>query len=217
LEEIPITVSLSRLALIAKGAMRAGDRPAKVAPPPQAARAVSGPICAGWVADGALARNAAASGSGLITEGVAAPSVARPDDPWAWHAMPRIRPEGFRRRRRYDLGRDGDGAIRIDGWFRDAYLADDGAEVALHEYSLEACVDPATSVVTAIRAVDRVLPGPECRNAAASVDAAIGRRVDALPAFVRDEMSGITTCTHLSDAVFALGSLHALVASLAEG
>jgi Protein of unknown function (DUF2889) len=214
LEEIPITVSLSRLALIAKGAMKASDRPVRVEPAVRAMRtAPRRPVCAGWVAEGALARNAAESGGGLITEGVEAPSMTRPDDPVAWHDMPPIPPEGFRRRRRYDVDRDDDGTITIDAWFRDAYLADDGAEVALHEYSLDARVNSDTFVVTAIAAVDRVLPGPECRNAAASVEVAIGHRVDDLPALVRERMSGSTMCTHLSDAVFALGGLHAVVAS----
>jgi hypothetical protein len=208
LEEIPIIVSLSRLALIAKGAMRPGDRPPGTAP---ATAGIGAPICAGWVQHGQLALRSGADGPTLLTEGVVAPAVVRDDDPLGWHDVAPMVPEGFRRRRRYDVALDG-GKVVIDGWFRDSYLADDGYEVALHEYTVETRLDPTTLIVTECSALDRVLPGPECRDAALSVARLVGHPLDAVPNLIRDEFTGVATCTHLNDALYALGGVHGLAA-----
>ncbi len=61
-------------------------------------------VCAGWQEDGAIVTNVLAVGHVPIALGPEAPSLARPDDPLAWHDPPGpIPPHGMRRRRRIDV------------------------------------------------------------------------------------------------------------------
>ena len=105
--------------------------------------------CAGWINDGVMLGALDETGIFPIPLGPDAPDLDDPDDPLAWHEMEPMVPRSVRRRRRLDLV-DGDPLI-VDVHFRDSHLAVDAAEDILHEYTLQATVDPTTLVVLALR------------------------------------------------------------------
>ena len=123
-----------------------------------------------------------------IPLGPDAPDLDHPDDPLAWHAMEPMAPKSVRRRRRLDLI-DGD-PLTVDVHFRDSHLAVDAAEDVLHEYTLQATVDPDTLVVLHAEAQARTLPWPECPNALASAPRLSGEPVAGLRAKVQDGVNG---------------------------
>ena len=172
-------------------------------------------VCAGWQEGGAIVTNVLAVGHVPIALGPEAPSLARPDDPLAWHDLPDpIRPRGMRRRRRIDvvLPTDADGLLRVDAMFRDSYVTASGVETIVHEYTLTAEVDPATGEVLTSEATPRALPFAQCPEAAGSADRLVGQGLDDLRARIRAEFAGPTTCTHLNDMVRALADVGPLAA-----
>ncbi|MEJ7583106.1 MAG: DUF2889 domain-containing protein [Acidimicrobiales bacterium] len=104
----------------------------------------------------------------------------------------------------------------VESMFRDSHVDDNGVETVLHEYEVEATVDPRTRCVTSVTTTPRVLPWPECPAAEASAERVVGVRVDELRPFVRNNLTGVTTCTHLNDALRALADVASLVRHLAE-
>ena len=153
-------------------------------------------VCAGW-ATGSAMPIALATGEPVLTVGRAAP---HDDD---LEALP---PLSMRRRRRLQADRDGD-VLHVTSMFRDTYTDADGAETVVHEYDLVASIDLRTRTVTAIDATPGQLPGPDCPRAAGSAARVVGRSLDDVRAFVRAELVGVTTCTHLNDALRAVGDL----------
>jgi hypothetical protein len=158
-------------------------------------------VCAGWE-DGSEMPTAMLAGEPVLRIGRAAP---RFDDD-----LPALAPGGMRRRR--ELAADiVDDAVHVTSWFRDTYITDEGAETLVHEYDLSAIVDLASRVVTASSAKPGQLPATDCPKAAGSAGRLVGRSLPELRAYVREELVGITTCTHLNDALRALGDLEALL------
>ncbi len=151
-----------------------------------------------------------------IALGPEAPSLDRPDDPWAWHELPGpILPHGMRRRRRIDVVPPGDprrGVLRVDAMFRDSYVTASGLETIVHEYTFTADVDPRTHVVLASEAVARALPFGQCPEAAASGARLTGSGLDDLRERIRSEFVGPSTCTHLNDMLRALADVGYLAA-----
>jgi len=143
-----------------------------------------------------------------IPLGPDAPDLDRPDDPLAWHDMEPMAPKSVRRRRRIDVI-DGD-PLSVDVHFRDSHLAVDAAEDVLHEYTLQATVDPDSLVVLSSEAQARTLPWPECPNALASAARIAGERVADLRTKVHADFRGTTTCTHLNDVLRSLAGVSAL-------
>jgi len=143
-----------------------------------------------------------------IPLGPDAPHLDHPDDPLAWHEMEPMAPKSVRRRRRLDVI-DGD-PLRVDVHFRDSHLAVDAAEDVLHEYTLQATVDPEALVVLGADAQARTLPWPECPNALASATRIAGEPVAGLRAKVHADFRGTTTCTHLNDVLRSLAGVSAL-------
>ena len=94
-------------------------------------------------------------------------------------------------------------------------MDEDGAESVVHEYSVSGAVEGTQGRVTAMAAQARVLPWMECPAAVASADRLIGMPVSELRAWVRREMTGASTCTHLNDTLRALGDVTALASVLA--
>jgi hypothetical protein len=178
------------------------------------ARMLKADICSGWRSDGTM-MVALRSGGGMPAPvGPPAPSLVDVDDPVGWHDIAALPPAAMRRRRLVDVTW-GD-PLAVYAMFRDTHKGSDGAETVLHEYSVEATVDPATLRVVYCRATPRSLPWIECPNAADSAARLEGQPVAALRSFVRAELTGISTCTHLNDLLRSLADVAALAAILAE-
>lgn len=153
-------------------------------------------VCAGWEA-GSVMATALATGAPVLTVGRVAPH----DD-----ELPPLPVSSMRRRRRLLAESEGD-ALRVTSMFRDTFTTDGGVETVVHEYDLVATVAHDTGVVIAIEASPGQLPGPDCPRAAGSATRLVGRSLDDVRAYVRAELIGTTTCTHLNDALRALGDL----------
>ena len=164
--------------------------------------------CAGWINDGVMLGALDETGIFPIPLGPDAPDLDDHDDPLAWHEMEPMVPRSVRRRRQLDLV-DGD-PLHLDVHFRDSHLAVDAAEDILHEYTLQATVDPTTLVVLACEAQARTLPWPECPNALASATRIAGEPIAGLRAKVHADFRGTTTCTHLNDVLRSLAGVSAL-------
>ena len=168
--------------------------------------------CAGWINDGVMLGALDETGIFPIPLGPDAPDLDDPGDQLAWHAMEPMVERSVRRRRLLDLV-DGD-PLSLDVHFRDSHLAIDAVEDILHEYTLQATVDPATLVVLSAEAQARTLPWPECPNALTSAVRIAGERVTDLRATVHADFRGITTCTHLNDVLRSLAGVTALAGGL---
>jgi hypothetical protein len=165
-------------------------------------------LCAGWREGGTIMVQLRGEGFSPTVTGPVAPALDR-DDPLGWHSMAELAPSSMRRRRRLDV-RQHDGRLIVDAMFRDSYVNPDGVETIIHEYTIDASVDPATSQIQHITSDARVLPWRECPVAAGSAGRLAGARVDELRSQVRESLSGISTCTHLNDALRGIEDVTAL-------
>jgi hypothetical protein len=168
-------------------------------------------ICAGWAEGATIAQDLEAQGMPPLTTGPEAPVLTDPSDPVSWHRMPALAPTDMRRQRRVDLTRDDAGDLVVDAMFRDTHMAENGFVSVIHEYTIDATVDAATMLITSIDATPRALPFVECPAAALSATRLVGRRIGDLGTDVRDQFTGISTCTHLNDALRAFDDVAALV------
>ena len=171
--------------------------------------------CAGFVTGGLL-MNMFEDGDPVIVTGPDAPSLDDPGDPQAWHPMAPLPVHGMRRRRRLDVyDVDGGGSMmQIDAMFRDTYVRGDRQETVIHEYTLAATVDPDSGEIVTAQAVPRVLPWQECPGAVDSATRIIGMTLSDLHFRVRNELTGITTCTHLNDLLRSVADAAALIVLL---
>src|SRR5262245_13494388 len=169
-------------------------------------------ICSGWRTGGTAMR---LMSSGRPPMGVTpiAPELVPADDPLAWHHLDEMPRASMRRRRRVDVVPARDGVV-VDAMFRDSCRTPDGREVAVHEYTMHATVDPAARTVVSIAAEPRVLPFVECPSAAGNVDRIIGDRVADLRSTVLRSLTGLDCCTHLNDALRALAEVPVLLDQL---
>jgi Protein of unknown function (DUF2889) len=178
-------------------------------------------LCAGFQAGGTImkAREENNRGGGGRVTGPVAPSLERPDDPWAWHEFPPLEVDSMRRRRRIDVRRSGDDRdfAVVEALFRDSHLGEDGYETIIHEYVVTATVDTRTMTFVDAEATPRVLPWWECPQAAASATRLTGRPLRMLRPAVRADFLGPTTCTHLNDTLRALEDVEVLIAALPPG
>jgi hypothetical protein len=169
-------------------------------------------VCSGWRAGG-RAMASVASGDGIpLQDCPPAPDLAggeQSPDELSWHDIGPLPPGAMRRRRRIDVG--GRDPVEVDAMFRDTYGEPDGTEVVLHEYGLEATLDPEGLVVRSIDATPAVLPFGECPLAAAHVDDLVGRRIGDFRSAVREQLTGIRSCTHLNDMLRVLADVTYLV------
>ncbi len=164
-------------------------------------------ICAGWRTGGEMARAVEEGDVPYLGEGPLALPLEVVDDPLAWHPMSPLPVGSMRRRRRIDFtpSPSDTGAVDFDVMFRDSFIEDDGRESAVHEYQVIGWADP-DGVVRRIEAIARVLPGPECPVAVASALRLVGVALSEVRALVTGEFSGISTCTHLNDALRSIGA-----------
>ncbi len=132
------------------------------------------------------------------------------DDEWAWHTMEKPPEVCFRRRRRIDTWSE-DACIAVDAHYRDSVWGPEHDEVALHEYSLQATVDPGSNLLRTISVEAHVLPFPECPSVTRQVGELVGRDVTSLRAEVQRALPGIHGCTHLNDMLRGLSDVPALL------
>ena len=166
-------------------------------------------ICSGFQTGSSALTMEARSGHNVAP----VPPLGDVTDPWSWHE-PAPHPEvAMQRARRIDVWLDGND-IGIDAMFRDSCWTPDGTEVAVHEYRLDATVDPRTMLVTSVTAEPRVLPYAECPGAAPNVVRMIGAPVADLRKEVLVRLRSIDCCTHLNDALRSLAEVPVLVATL---
>jgi hypothetical protein len=160
-------------------------------------------ICAGWATGGTILNEMADLGAPPVVTGPPAPDLQPADDPLAWHACGPLPPHGMRRRRRLDLWRDG-GLVAIECFFRDSHFDPAGLETVVHEYTVQASLDPATMRFVSCEAAIGALPWIECPAAAASAGRLAGAPADGLRDWVRETFVGTSTCTHLNDTLRSL-------------
>lgn len=141
-------------------------------------------------------------------------SLVHPDDPSGFHELTRHTQVSMRRARRIDVWRND--RIHIDATFQDSASTPDGGRVAVHEYLLNAVVDPVAMTLLGVEADPRILPYPECPAAAGNVNRLVGVPLRDLRGVVLRELRRTLGCTHLNDALRALAEVPMLVAALAD-
>lgn len=202
LDDVPVATLISGHALSASGALGKGMKSGYLPLADQ---------CAGFVTGGLL-MTSFQSGDPAVVTGPTAPPLEDAADPVAWHEMVPLPVHGMRRRRRLDVYQASDGPeVLIDAMFRDSYVRTDSTETIIHEYTLDASVDPGTGIILSSKAVPRVLPWQECPGAVASATRITGMRLDELGFRVRQELSGTSTCTHLNDLLRSVADAAALI------
>lgn len=139
--------------------------------------------------------------------------LRNPADTAGWHDFPELSGVTMRRARRIDVWREG-GVIRIDSAFQDSAPRPDGTRAALHEYRLEATVDPATLELLSLEPEPRVLPFGECPGAIGNARALAGSPLPEIRESVLANLRGPRGCTHLNDALRALADVPRLAQQL---
>jgi hypothetical protein len=141
-------------------------------------------------------------GHNPVPIGPAAPPL-EPDGALDWHALGPLRHPTVRRRRRLDvLAPEPNGQFGVQEHFRDSYAAADG-ETVMHEYLVDAIVDQAGRIVS-VDVDPRVLPWHECPGATPGAQRLVGAALSDIPARVRADFAGATTCTHLNSTLRTL-------------
>jgi hypothetical protein len=168
-------------------------------------------LCAGWQAGGTLLASLV-DGRPPALLGPVALEVLEDDDPEAWHARPVLPADSTRRARRIDVWRDD--LVHVDVFFRDTTMGSHGDETVIHEYTLEAAVDPVSMTFVACTATPRVLPWRECPEAIGSAGRIVGMPVLGLRPEVRTQLVGPSTCTHLNDVLRGLEDVDWLTRAL---
>ncbi len=206
LDELPVAALISGYAALYAGTMPSGSRDRS---------AMKSDICSGWRNDGTMMESVHAGLGVPVTLGPKTPTLASEQtiDPDGWHHIDALAVGSMRRRRLLDLHL-ADDTWEIAAMFRDTHVDPDGGETVLHEYSLKATVDATERRFVTCRAVPRVLPWVECPVAAASADRLDGQSIDEVRNFVRAELVGTSTCTHLNDLLRSLGDITGLAATL---
>jgi hypothetical protein len=145
-------------------------------------------------------------------------SVADPADPIGWHRLEDVAEISARRSRRLDVYLDGAPGtaplVRVDAFFQDSAPTPEGHRVAVHEYRLDATVDPVSGTLVQVSADPRVLPYRECPLATVNIEELVGTPVVDLRETVLERLRGTLGCTHLNDALRALAEVPTLMAPL---
>jgi hypothetical protein len=175
-----------------------------------------GDLCAGWAVDGTMLTIIREDGVNPMTIGALAPPLLREDDPDAWHTFAPLPPHSTRRLRRIDVTtpETAGAPAAVDVFFRDSRFDGEAVEHVVHEYTVQATIDPATATLIDIAAAADVLPWRECPGAVASATRLAGMPVADLRRHVRVEFVGTTTCTHLNDVLRGLADLGVLLREL---
>ncbi|HLN18416.1 MAG TPA: DUF2889 domain-containing protein [Acidimicrobiales bacterium] len=173
-------------------------------------------MCAGWASDATMMVTMRAKGENPTPVGPPAPVVEPEDDPLACHPLSPLPPHAVRRRRRLDVvaPRGADELHQLDIFFRDSHVDAEGLETVLHEYTVHGNVDAATRRIVDLSATAQVLPWTECPGALGSAARLVGEPLEGLRPKVRQEFSGVTTCTHLNDTLRGITDVGVLIEEL---
>src|SRR5262245_29459173 len=173
--------------------------------------ALQADICAGWAVGEPLHDVLAATGHIAIPSGPPAPVLER-DDPDGWHTLEPLGEGTVRRRRLLEVSHTTPPpGLDVRAHFRDSWSGE-GSEIALHEYGIEAAVD-GDGRIARVEVDARVLPWDACPGAVPSASRMVGVAVGDLPARVRAELVGPSTCTHLNSMLRSLVDISALAAT----
>lgn len=140
--------------------------------------------------------------------------LRNPADPDGWHLFPQSDSVSFRRARRIDVWREGDG-IAVEASFQDSAPRSEGrGRAALHEYIVRLRAHANSGVIESLDPEPRVLPFHECPGAIANARSLIGTPIAAVRETVLEKLRGPAGCTHLNDALRALAEVPQLLAAL---
>lgn len=203
LDDLPLALLIANYGLTR-------EHPEWEIPPEATARLTD--LCAGWAQEGTMLVALTRSGTFPVPIGPPAPPLDSPADPLGWHHLDDLPPRAVRRVRRLDLVQ-GD-PLTLEVYFRDSHRGADGKADVLHEYTLDATVDPRTLEVTSAAARAHTLPWPECPGALASASRVVGVRVHVLPDLVAADFVGTSTCTHLNDLLRSMSGVGCMVEAL---
>jgi hypothetical protein len=199
LDDIPAVVLVSGIAEASAERGRSADEIAQFA--------IAENVCTGWRTGGSAMRVVRA-GTSPAAKGPRAPELIS-DDRLGWHHMPGLGQAALRRRRRMDIHLAD--AWEVDAYFRDTFVPVSGVhaghEMVVHEYTLSARIDPATTRILRLNAVPRVLPFPECPAAVASARQLLGSRLAGLRERLHADFAGAIGCTHLTDMLRSLADV----------
>lgn len=184
-------------------------------------------VCAGWATGTPVLETLRLEGFAALPIGPQAPELDT-DDALDWHAMAPLGHPTVRRLRRLDVlptvaepdhpdpteTGHAPGALTLQSHLRDSFAAQDG-ELVMHEYLLDADLD-ADRVLTAVSVQPRVLPWYECPAAVNSAERVVGTPLCDIPARVRGDFTGRSTCTHLNSTLRCLVDADSLAADLLE-
>jgi hypothetical protein len=205
LDDVPVTALISGHALSASGQL---GRTTKSGYLPLANQ------CAGFITGGVLMNSFEAGDTAVVT-GPTAPDLNDPNDLDGWHHMPPLPLYGMRRRRRIDVyNTDTPSVVAVDAMFRDTFVRADSVETIIHEYTVRAAVQ--SGIVLSCEASPRVLPWQECPGAVDSARRITGLPLAQLHSWVRNELEGPTTCTHLNDLLRSVADAAALIRELEQ-
>ncbi len=141
--------------------------------------------------------------------------LRNPADPDGWHEFPALSGVSMRRARRIEVWRDGgSGLFHVESAFQDSAPRPDGTRAALHEYGLSATLDPDGLRLLTLTIEPRVLPFHECPGAMANAMKLVGTPLPEIRDAVLDQLRGPAGCTHLNDALRALGEVPELLRRL---
>ncbi|MCU1346920.1 MAG: hypothetical protein JWL70_3186 [Acidimicrobiia bacterium] len=205
LDDVPVATIISGYAMLYNNELTDVSRAGET-------QNLKGDICSGWRSDGTMMVALRTSGQIPIPLGPSAPELMPSDDPMAWHDLPPLATGAMRRRRLVQVSA-GDPLV-VFAMFRDTHTDSHGEETVLHEYSLNATLDPTTLVLSDCIATPQVLPWVECTAAALSAPRLNGHTAAELRDLVRKEFRGTTTCTHLNDLLRSLGDLAVLAPAI---
>ena len=167
-----------------------------------------GDLCAGWAVDASMMTLIREHGVNPTPLGPDAPPLTDGDD-LAVHPAEDLGPFGMRRFRRLDVVAPAapGGHQTVAAFFRDSHVDADGRESIVHEYRVDAVLDPDAETLVAITATADVLPWRECPGALASAERLVGHPLADLRPWVRRTFVGTSTCTHLNDVLRGLADL----------
>lgn len=205
LDDVPVTTLISGMSWAAE-AQRTGQQTGGGL----SGRAVFGrDNCAGYATGGTVMLQRDGDGIPPLPTGPLALPLTT-DDPWAWHDLPELPAHGMRRTRRTDVVPGP--RPRVDVFYRDSWMRPDGVQTVIHEYTVDAEIDPGRGELVSCRATPLVLPWLECPRAAASAQRLAGVALDGLRRHVRTTFAGPSTCTHLNDTLRSLEDVPELLA-----
>ena len=201
LEDLPGAFLVGGFAPLAAGAMALDPDSARERAVAQA------DICAGWATGQPLHTVLHEEGRYAQPMGPPAPRI-EDEHPGSWHELRELPPGSVRRRRLVEAGRT-EGEAGIAAWthFRDTHRGE--PEMVMHEYVVAARISD-DERIAGVEVDVRVLPWEACPGAAASGTRIVGVTLAELPRFVRADLVGTSTCTHLNTTLRSLADVRAL-------